>query len=191
MDPATRHKAAFITQSGIYEWMRLPFGLSNSPASFSMVMAQVLRGVNWKFVLCYDDILVFSENVQKHLDHLKQVFQRLQKANLALKPSRTCDNKGRSQSRSYKNISGYSTFPVPKTRNEVRSFLGMCNYYRKFLKNYSKITTPLTTLLEKDELFKWTAKCQQAFEELKTKLTTSPIEYSSLCRREQTAYNHM
>jgi hypothetical protein len=91
-----------------------------------MVMAQVLRGVNWKFVLCYDDILVFSENVEKHLDHLKQVFQRLQKANLALKPSRTCDNKGRSQSRSYKNISGYSTFPVPKTRNEVRSFLGMC-----------------------------------------------------------------
>jgi hypothetical protein len=72
MDPATRHKAAFITQSGIYEWMRLPFGLSNSPASFSMVMAQVLRGGNWKFVLCYDDILVFSENFEKHLDHLKQ-----------------------------------------------------------------------------------------------------------------------
>ena len=89
MDPATRHKAAFITQSGIYEWMRLPFGLSNSPASFSMVMAQVLRGVNWKFVLCYvDDILVFSENVEKHLVHLKQVFQCLQKANLTLKPSK-------------------------------------------------------------------------------------------------------
>jgi hypothetical protein len=88
MDPATRHKAAFITQSGIYEWMRLPFGLSNSPASFSMVMAQVLRGGNWKFVLCYDDILVFSENFEKHLDHLKQVFQRLQKANLTLKPSK-------------------------------------------------------------------------------------------------------
>jgi hypothetical protein len=63
MDSATRHKAAFITQSGIYEWMRLPFGLSNSPASLSMVMAQVLGGVNWKLFLCYvDDILVFSEN---------------------------------------------------------------------------------------------------------------------------------
>lgn len=89
MDSATRHKAAFTTQSGIYEWMRLPFGLSNSPQSFSMIMAQVLRGVNWKFVLCYvDAILVFSENFEKHLDHLKQVLHCLQKANLTLKPSK-------------------------------------------------------------------------------------------------------
>ena len=89
IDPATRHKAAFITQSGIYEWMRLPFEFSNSPASFLMVMAQVLRGVHWRFVLCYvDDILVFSENFEKHLVHLKQVFQCLQKANLILKPSK-------------------------------------------------------------------------------------------------------
>ncbi|CAC5362552.1 unnamed protein product [Mytilus coruscus] len=89
MDLETRHKAAFITQSGIYEWLRLPFGFSDSPASFSMVMAQVLRGINWKFVLCYvDDILVFSENFETHLDHLQQLFNCLSKANLTLKPSK-------------------------------------------------------------------------------------------------------
>ena len=88
MDPETRHKAALIIHSGIYEWLRLTFGLSNSPVTFLMMMAQVLRNINWKFELCYvDDILVFSENFETHLDNLRQVFECLSRANLTLKPS--------------------------------------------------------------------------------------------------------
>ena len=187
MDPSTRHKAAFITQSGIYEWLRLPFGLSNSPASFSMVMAQVLRGINWKFVLCYvDDILVFSDSFESHLDHLGQVFSCLTKANLTLKPSKC--NFAVKEVKYLGHIitkdgvkvdpdktSAVSTFPVPKTQQEVRSFLGMCNYYRKFVKSYSNIASPLTNLLRKDEPFKWTDKCQDAFTNLKKRLTSAPI----------------
>ena len=187
MDPETRHKAAFITHSGIYEWLRLPFGLSNSPATFSMVMAQVLRNLNWKFVLCYvDDILVFSPDFETHLNHLRQVFECLSNANLTLKPSK-CKF-------AIKNVKylghiisedgikvdpdktmAVSSFPVPKTVKEVRSFLGMCNYYRKFVKSYSSLATPLTDLLQKDKQFIWTEKCQSSFEALKLKLTSSPV----------------
>ena len=86
MDPSTRHKAAFITHNGVYEWTRMPFGLKNVPMIFQMVMSQVLRELNWKHVLCYiDDILVFSSNFQEHLCHLDIVFSKLREAGLTLK----------------------------------------------------------------------------------------------------------
>ncbi|CAC5403244.1 Retrovirus-related Pol polyprotein from transposon gypsy,Retrovirus-related Pol polyprotein from transposon 297,Retrovirus-related Pol polyprotein from transposon 17.6,Transposon Ty3-I Gag-Pol polyprotein,Transposon Ty3-G Gag-Pol polyprotein,Retrovirus-related Pol polyprotein from transposon opus,Retrovirus-related Pol polyprotein from transposon 412 [Mytilus coruscus] len=89
MDEETRHKSAFITRNGVYEWLRLPFGLRNSPVSFQMIMTQVLRGLNWKFVLVYvDDILIFSKTFEEHLRHLEQVFSRLRDANLTLKPTK-------------------------------------------------------------------------------------------------------
>ena len=187
MDPETRHKAAFITHSGIYEWLRLPFGLSNSPATFSMVIAQVLRNLNWKFVLCYvDDILVFSSNFETHLEHLRQVFECLSKANLTLKPSK-CKFAVKQVKYLGHIISedgikvdpdktmAVSSFPVPKTVKEVRSFLGMCNYYRKFVKSYASLATPLTDLLQKDKQFLWTETCQASFDKLKEKLTSSPV----------------
>lgn len=86
LDPETRHKSAFIT---LYEFLRMPFGLRNIPMSFQMLMSQVLKAFNWKFVLCYiDDILVFSPTFEKHLEHLDEVFRRLREANLTLKPSK-------------------------------------------------------------------------------------------------------
>ena len=86
MDPSTRHKAAFITHNGVYEWTRMPFGLKNAPTTFQMVMSQVLRELNWKHVLCYiDDFLVFSSNFQEHLCHLNIVFCKLREAGLTLK----------------------------------------------------------------------------------------------------------
>ncbi|VDI57292.1 Hypothetical predicted protein [Mytilus galloprovincialis] len=97
MDEETRHKSAFITRNGVYEWLRLPFGLRNSPVSFQMIMTQVLRGLNWKFVLVYvDDILIFSKTFEEHLRHLEQVFNRLRDANLTLKPTKCqLDSQGR------------------------------------------------------------------------------------------------
>lgn len=85
----TKHKSAFVTHSGVYEWQRLPFGLSNSTSSFQLMINKVLQGLQWKNVLVYvDDILSFSKAFEEHLTHLEQVFSRLKKANLFLKPSK-------------------------------------------------------------------------------------------------------
>lgn len=89
MHPVSRHKSAFITQNGIYEYKRMPFGLMNATVFFQMVMTQVLRGLTWRQCLIYlDDILVFSETFDNHLTHLEQIFTRLRRANLKVKPSK-------------------------------------------------------------------------------------------------------
>lgn len=89
LDPETRQKSAFVTHEGVFEFTGMPFGLRNAPMSFQLLMSLVLKGLNWKFVLCYiDDILVFSSNLETHLQHLKEVFQRLRDAKLTLKPSK-------------------------------------------------------------------------------------------------------
>ena len=89
LDPSTKHKAAFISRNGIYEWKRMPFGLMNAPISFQTLLAHVLRGLNFKTCLVYvDDILVFSPDLKTHLQHLNQVFGRLREANLKLNPNK-------------------------------------------------------------------------------------------------------
>ena len=187
MDPSTRHKAAFITHNGVYEWTRMPFGLKNAPMTFQMVMSQVLRELNWKHVLCYiDDILVFSSNFQEHLGHLDMVFSKLREAGLTLK-SEKCHfavdkvlylghiitNEGVQVDTS--KTDAVRTFPRPKTQRDVRSFLGLCNYYRRFIQNFSKIATPLNQLLQKDIQFNWTDNCETAFNDLKQALITAPM----------------
>lgn len=89
MDEKTRHKSALITKNGVYEWLRLSFGLINSPVIFQMIMTQVLRGLNWKFVLVYvDKNLILSKTFHEYLRHLDQVFNRLREANLTLEPTK-------------------------------------------------------------------------------------------------------
>ena len=187
MDPETKHKAAFITQKGVYEWKWLGMGLRNSCVSFQMFMSQVLRGLHWKNMLVYvDDICVFSKNFDEHLVHLQQLFERLRSAGLTLKPTK-CKFAAKQVKFLGHMISKdgiqvdtdktkvIDTLPTPKTVKEIRSFLGMCNYYRRFIKSYSTITGPLTKLLKKDEDFIWTEECETAFRTLKQKLTTAPI----------------
>ena len=192
LDPETRHKASFVTHEGVYEWLRMPFGLRNAPMSFQMLMSIVLQGLNWKFVLCYiDDILVFSRDVDTHIKHLSEVFARLRKANLTLKPSKCSFAVNRVNFLGHiltqdgvetdpSNIDKVKNFPVPRTQKEVRAFLGLCNFYRRFVKNYSKIILPLNSLLKKDAHKKfsktdWTQDCQNAFETLRNALLTAPV----------------
>ena len=187
MDPSTAHKSAFVTPTGVYQWKRMPFGLVNAPASFQALMTQVLRGLNWKTCLVYvDDILVFSKTFDEHLRHLAEIFDRLISAGLTLKP-----NKCRFALKEVQYLGHVITkdgvcvdvaktdamrsFPVPTTQKEVRSFLGLCNYYRKFVKDYSKIASPLNALLSKDDKFSWTMECQRAFDKLKSALTSPPV----------------
>ena len=187
LDPDSRHKAAFITQRGVYEWTRMPFGLTNAPISFQTLMASVLRGLNWRSVLVYiDDILLFSNTFQEHLVHLDQVFNRLREANLKLQPTKchfaVKQLKFLGHIISRKGIEvdpektkAVSEFPRPKTQKQVRSFLGMANFYRRFIKDYSLVAAPLNVLLRKDKKFHWTQECQQAFEALKSKLISAPV----------------
>ncbi|CAC5364966.1 Transposon Ty3-G Gag-Pol polyprotein,Transposon Ty3-I Gag-Pol polyprotein,Retrovirus-related Pol polyprotein from transposon 297,Retrovirus-related Pol polyprotein from transposon 17.6 [Mytilus coruscus] len=159
----SKHKSAFITQTGIYQFKRMPFGLMNSPITFQAMMSHVLRGLNWKFVLVYvDDILIFSRTFKDHLNHLSQVFDRLRHANLKLHPSK-CHFAvkeimflGHIISREGVKVdpaktSAVSKFPTPQTQKQLRSFLGMANYYRCFIKNHFKIVFPLHSLLHKDQ----------------------------------------
>lgn len=155
LDEESRKKSTFITQGGVYEWKRMPFGLTNSPISFQTLMSNVLRGLNWKSVLVYvDDILIFSRSFDEHLQHLAQVFDRLKNANLKLQPTKchfaVKEVKFLGHVISIKGVSvdpektkAVSEFPVPKTPKQVRSFLGMANYYRRFILNFDKIATPL------------------------------------------------
>lgn len=187
MSEKTKHKAAFITQEGIYEWKRMPFGLMNAPISFQTVMTHVLRGLNFKSCLVYvDDILVFSKTFEEHLTHLEQIFSRLRDSKLKLNPDK-CDF-GKSQIKylgfilsangvdvDKDRVKAVSEYPIPKTEKEIRSFLGMANYYRKFIPNYSKLASPLTYLLKKDVKFHWSELCQNSFDKIKHSLTSTPV----------------
>ena len=187
LDEESRKKAAFITQRGVYEWTRMPFGLTNAPISFQTLMSTVLRGLNWKSVLVYvDDILIFSNSFQEHLHHLEQVFNRLREAKLTLQPNKChfavkqLKFLGHIISRRGIEVDpdktrAVSDFPVPKTQKHVRSFLGMANYYRRFIKDFSQVAAPLNALLRKDVKFRWTQGCQNAFDALKSKLISAPI----------------
>ena len=183
---SSRHKAAFITHNGVYERTRMPFGLKKAPMTFQMVMSQVLREMNWKFVLCYiDDILVFSSSFKEHMYPLELVFSKLHEAGLTLKCEKchfavekvlylghtiTCEGVCMDSSKT----DAVRTYPRPKTQKDVRSFLGLCNYYRRFVQKFSKIATPLNQLLQKDKPFHWDDKCQTTFENLKYALMTAP-----------------
>ncbi len=193
LDESTKHKTRFITHQGVFQFRRLPYGLSQSPAVFSSIMAHVLRDFNYMFALVYaDDILIFSRSPREHLEHLSQVFAKLREANLRLRPEKCHFAKAKILFLGHivskegitvnpEKTAAITTFPVPKTVTEVRAYLGLCQYYRRFVKNFSNIAAPLNNLLKKKQGTKkntpieWTPQCQEAFDSLKGKLTSTPI----------------
>lgn len=187
LDRDSRAKTAFTSHSGNYQFKKLPFGLMNAPVSFQMVMTQVLRGLTWKFALVYvDDIIIFSPDFDTHLKHLSAVFDRLRGANLKLKPqkchfaAKEVTYLGHVISKNGIQVNPaktavIQTFPVPKDQSEVRAFLGICNYYRRFVNGYANIAAPLNRLLQRDVQFVWTNDCDLAFQMLKQALISPPI----------------
>lgn len=188
MDDNDKHKTAFSTSSyGLYHFKVMPFGLVNSPATFQRLMENVLRGIQWVESLLYmDDIITPGKTVDESLTRLENVFQRLQEANLKLKASKcfffqksitflghVVSEEGISTDEN--KIIAVKEWPVPVNAKQVRSFLGLTGYYRKFVRGYSEIAKPLHKLSEKKAKFVWTDDCQNAFERLKSALTTAPI----------------
>ena len=165
----------------------MPFGLRNAPATFERLIELVLAGLPWSVCLLYlDDILVHAQTFDDEIFNLRQVFSRLRAANLKLNP-RKCvlfranvlylghvvTQEGISTDPS--KIEAVMHWPTPKTKQELRGFLGLCSYYRKFIKSFANIAAPLHRLTEKETEFDWTEQCNEAFCTLKHLLTTAPI----------------
>ena len=184
----TKEKTAFRTSSGqLFEFNQLPFGLCNAPATFSRLMDRTLTGLAWNICLYYlDDIIVFAKTWEEHLERLKVVFQRLREANLKL-GSAKCNLAQKEVSfLGYKVTSSglepdtrlmeaISKISPPTSVTEVRSFLGLIGYYRRFIKSFSDKAAPLNRLLHKDHPWEWTTQCQEAFELLKKEILKKPV----------------
>ncbi|WVZ96332.1 LOW QUALITY PROTEIN: hypothetical protein U9M48_041987 [Paspalum notatum var. saurae] len=180
-------KTAFVSRYGLYEFTVMSFGLTNAPAYFMYLMNKVFMEYLDKFVVVFiDNILVFSTNEEEHEKHLRMVLQKLRENQLYAKLSK-CEfwllevsflghiiSKG-GISVDPSKIKTVQDWVAPQNVSEIRSFLGLAGYYRRFVKNFSKIAQPLSKLLSKGTTFEWTNKCQFSFEELKKRLTTTPV----------------
>ena len=180
-------KTAFSTHKGLFQFKVLPFGLCNAPSCFERLMEMVLRGMLWESCLCYiDDIIVFGPTFDTALRNLEMCFQRFQSANLKLKPKKCSlfqtevlflghrvSQEGISGDPS--KIESVRTWPVPTNVSELRSFLGLIGYYRRFVPNFSTVASPLTRLTQKSVQFEWSQECNDAFESLKERLVSAPI----------------
>ena len=165
----------------------MSFGLTNAPAYFMYLMNNVFMEYLDKFVVVFiDDILVYSKNEEQHEEHLRLVLQKLRENQLYAKLSK-CEFWLKEVSFLGHVITdgGIAVDPSkvrdvlkwepPQTVSEIRSFLGLAGYYRRFIEGFSKIVKPLTSLLEKGKEFVWSDECQASFEELRRRLTTAPV----------------
>lgn len=183
-----RNKTSFCIQGGpVWQFTVMPFGLCNAPATFERLMEFVLSGLTWKQCLVYlDDIISYSKTFEEHLNNLDEIFKRMHEANLKLSPEKCVlfqrqvgflghliSEKGIETDP--KKIEDVVNWPLPRNVREVRSFLGLCSYYRKFVKDFSTVAKPLHKLTEKGENFIWSDDCDLAFEKLKTCLTNTPV----------------
>ncbi|WVZ51702.1 hypothetical protein U9M48_002817 [Paspalum notatum var. saurae] len=185
--PSDIPKTAFITRFGLYEYTVMSFGLTNAPAYFMNLMNKVFMEYLDKFVVVFiDDILIYSKTEEEHEEHLRLVLQKLRDHKLYAKLSK-CEfwldqvpflghivSKGGIMVDPSK-ISSVMDWKVPEVVREVRGFLGLAGYYRRFIKSFSRIAKPMTSLLEKGVPFHWTKERQAAFDELKKRLTTAPV----------------
>ena len=183
-----KEKTAFCTSGGqLFEFNEVPFGLGNAPATFYRLMDRVLSGLHWVTCLFYlDDIIVFAATWEEHLYRLRQVFERLRHAKLKLGTEK-CTFTAKEVSYLGHRVTEDGLLPdpslptairesqPPKNATEVRSFLGLAGYYRRYVKYFAAIAGPLHALTQKDAVFHWSSECQDAFNCLKTLLTTSPI----------------
>lgn len=187
ISPEHIERTAFNTRYGHYEFLVLPFGLTNAPATFMAMMNDLLRPYLDKFVIVYlDDILIYSKNEDEHEQHIRMVLDILRKNKLYAKLSKCEIFKdevtflGHRFSANGKEmdptkVKAIQEWPTPKNVSELRSFLGLCGYYRTFVYRFSSIVAPLTELLKKEMKYEWTDEQHKAFETIKHSITNAPV----------------
>lgn len=180
-------KTAFRTRYGLFEFTVLPFGLTNAPSHFQAMMNDVLRPYLDKFCVVYlDDILVYSKTPEDHLEHLDHILRKLGEHQLHVQLKKCYFGRKEAEFLGHvvsaqgikvdpKKIEAVKNWPQPTTTTEVRSFLGFANYYRKFVKDFSAVASPLTDLTKSTTPFRWTQAATNAFEELKQRLMHTPV----------------
>ena len=194
LEEASRPLTAFtVGPLGFCECVQMPFGLTNAPASFQCLMESCLGEMHLKSRIIYlDDIIVFSEIPEEHIEKLRGVFEKLSAAGLRLKPSKCEFFKSRITYLAHvvskdgietekKKVIAIQELPIPKTVTEVCSFLGFTNYYCKFVPKYAQIAQPINQLVsgenanKKEALVEWNEECQKAFNKLKHLCSQTPI----------------
>ncbi|WVZ76683.1 hypothetical protein U9M48_024636 [Paspalum notatum var. saurae] len=171
-------KTAFSTRYGLYEYLVMSFGLTNAPAFFMYLMNSVFMNELDKFVVVFiDDILVYSKNEKEHEEHLRIVLSRLREHKLYAKFSKCAFwlKERREWSSIPKQGGRCAELEAATSVTEIRSFLGLAGYYRRFIKDFSKIAKPMTALTQKNAKFAWSPRCEEAFGTLKKLLTSAPV----------------
>jgi len=182
-----RDKTQFVTRRGTWRWKLMPFGLSTAPGTFQRLMDLTMCGLTYESVLVYlDDLIIIANSFEQLMERFETVLCRLRAANLKLNCGK-CELFKRKVSFLGHIISGdgievqpekvesVRCWPIPKNLTEVRSFLGLASYYRRFISGFSIIAAPLYHLMRKNVQFHWNAEQQDAFEKLKTALTSAPV----------------
>uniref|UniRef100_A0A8C2BR64 Gypsy retrotransposon integrase-like protein 1 n=1 Tax=Cyprinus carpio TaxID=7962 RepID=A0A8C2BR64_CYPCA len=191
LSPLSKEKTAFTTPFGLHQFVTLPFGLFGAPATFQRLMDKILRPHAAYAAAYLDDIIIFSNDWQRHMQHLRAVLRSLRGAGLTANPKKCAIGRvevrylgfhlGHGQVRpQIDKTAAVATCPRPKTKKEVRQFLGLAGYYRRFIPNYSDLTSPLTDLTKKEvpDTVQWTEPCQQAFTQVKAALCGGPLLHS-------------
>ena len=180
-------KTAFVSKFGLFEYVTMPFGLSNSCATFQRLMELALNGLQWTSSLIFlDDVVIHAKTVSENMQRLSEVLQRISQSGLKLKPQKCniCKEEvkflghiisGNGVLPDPDNIAKLLKWPIPKTPTDVRAFLGLGNYYRRHIKDFSKRVATLINLTKKDKAFTWTDKCQESFDDLKQVLTSPEV----------------
>ena len=187
MDPVDKAKTAFTTGSDLFQFTVMPMGLRNAPSTFQRLMQLVLRGLHWDSVLVYlDDVIVFGRTFDETLGRLRAVFDRLREAGLKLRPDK-CTFFAREVTflghvissegvlPDPANIDKVRSWPIPRNVTELRAFLGLCSYYRRFVKEFAHVAQPLHALTKKGVPYVWSDECEHAFHALRTTLISPPL----------------
>lgn len=182
-----KEKTAFSAGDGLWQFSVMPFGLCNAPATFERLMEHVLRGLQWKTCLIYlDDIIVMGKDMDDHLKNLEEVFERIQGAGLKLNLKKCELFRQEVKFLGHKittegvhtdedKITAVKEWPAPKNIHELRSFLGLCTYYRRFVPNFANVASSLHNLTRKNQVYHWKEEHEVAFQQLKKLLCEAPI----------------
>jgi hypothetical protein len=186
IQPGDEWKTAFKTKEGLYEWMVMPFGLSNAPSTFMRLMNQVHKPFIGKFVVVYfDDILIYSRSPTDHMDHVRKILETLRDNKLYINLKKCSFMMNQLLFLGFvvsadgirvdeEKVRVIREWPTPKTISEVKSFHGLATFYRRFVRNFSSIVAPITECMKKGK-FNWGDEADRSFSVIKDKLCTALV----------------